>query len=952
MTGNSRLGTKPHLNSIESPLRHPSCVEPSENAEKCSLAGHFADNYASLATAAFGQRIQVQLKLLTDRLRSDAKAKAIVNLASLEQHLCELLTESSVRSLSLAILKLFQTLATAGAETLNTMSPEQIELTVREHGYEWLACAYPELDSLLQARLNLLASAIADAVRHFQQDRDQLTQLGLTRDDQRLIGIRALGEESHDRGRHPLLLEFEGGHSLVYKPRSLGMEATWQWALGELTQQTGDPLSQQPALLDCNSHGWMQTIVRQAAKDDAALERYFQRFGLQLALAHAMGVGDLHSENVIAVGDEPVMIDCEVFVGLDLPWYDQATRSHFATVLGTGLLPWTIVSRGSPTLNRAGIATGPHITEQHWQGEVDAEGLLQAVRVDRITATAHSPFRPDSTPDWRRLGTALARGYEHGYRALLEPCRARRFQQQLLKRLKDQSVRILPRTTHHYSQLLMALNSPAGLARPEQRAGMLDKLELATPHCPGIEALIPAERSSLEKGDVPAFGARLGSRTLFWEGKPLAPAFFPPGSENAPAQRLAQMNEADLARQLRLIEESFAEFKPPRLPPTPARSPSCRTTAQALGQLILDAATRGHWFEANHNGTYASLSRIDYSLEKGTSGLALLFAGLAAAGSGQHWASRARTLLQDNLDLPADTMAQSGAGGHAGLGGQIFTLCASARLLDEPVWVERARTLLPLLHQALLSESRMDLMAGCAGGLLAALELYRMSGDPSALECARLARRRLTAAQLASDDGAAWPSCTEADRRPLTGMAHGSSGIRMALARLQTIDPAADIPELLAQAARFEQRQHDWQHGGAVDGCGEAWCRGTLGVGLAWSEQQAAMGTVAPNELIRAMPGACLHFRSDNDSLCHGRLGNLLMLRRLRRHWPSSTAAIDLEHAISDMLAEINQGEVICGSQPRREVYGLMAGMAGIAYGLLMLEQPDWPDPLILKVSP
>lgn len=940
------------MNTIDLPLQGQPPIEPSEIAESCNLAHHFADNFAPLAETCIGQRIQAQLKALNDSLRSDPRTKETVNIASLEHHLGKLLTETTVRSHGLALLKLFQALAAAGAEALAAKTTAQIEQTVREHGYEWLTRAYPELDSLLLARLKLLSSAIEEAVRHFLQDREQLIHLGLLDHGQRLAGIKALGEESHDGGRRPLLLAFEDGHSLVYKPRGLGMEATWQWALAELTRQTGDQLSQQPTLLDCGKHGWMQTIVRQAASNDGAMERYFQRFGLQLALAHAMGVGDLHSENVIAVGDEPVMIDCEVCVGLDLPWYDRATRSHFATVLGSGLLPWTIVSKGSPTLNRAGIATGPHITEQHWQGEVDAEGMLQAVRIDRIITTAHSPFRPDSTPDWSRLGTALARGYEHGYRALLELCRARQFQQQLQNRLKNQSVRVLPRTTHHYSQLLTALNGPVGLAGPEQRAGVLDKLELATPYCPGIEALIPAERSSLEKGDVPAFSARLGSRTLFWEGKPLAPDFFPTGSENAPAQHLAHMNEADLARQLRLIKESFAEFKPPRLPFSADRSDGCRPTAQALGQLILDAATRGHWFEANHNGTYASLSRIDYSLEKGTNGLALLFAGLAAAGCGHHWASRARTLLQENLDLPTETMAQSGAGGHAGLGGQIFTLCASARLLDESVWLDRARALLPLLDQVLLSESRLDLMAGCAGGLLAALELYRMSGDPSALECARLARRRLTAAQLASDDGTAWPSCTEADQRPLTGMAHGSSGIRMALARLQIIDPATDIPDLLARAARFEQRQHDWQHGGAVDGCGEAWCRGTLGVGLAWSEQQAALGTDAPKELIQALQHACLHFRSDNDSLCHGRLGNLLMLRRLRRHWPSSTAAIDLEPAISDMLSEINQGEVVCGSQPRREVYGLMAGMAGIAYGLLMLERPDWPDPLTLKALP
>lgn len=914
------------------------------------LTAYFTDHFNALAAGVMERPVDMALRRFIGQLQKNAELQPIAETLKLVDSIRSMLIDDSVRSFSLTILSLFKAVSTSGLDALEADSLNHLEDAMRSEGYQLLSSAFPDIGPHQQGRLALQIEALHEALQRFLADREKLMTSGLVEDSWRLVTISALSEESHDRGRRPLLFQFDGGQAIVYKPRNLGMESSWLWVLECIAEEIDVSIRHQPVLLDCGSHGWMERVSHRPASSEVALQRYFRSFGVQLSLANALGIGDLHSENIIAVDDEPVIVDCEVFTALDLPWYDSGLSSHFATVLGTGLLPWTIVERGKPTLNRAGLATGPHITEQHWQGRVDGVGLLQPVRVDQVVVSAHSPFDGCSSPDWASLGRALETGFADGYRAFLRLCHQTAFRKRLRSRLRGQLVRVLPRTTNHYSQLLTALNSPASQRSDSARKRVLDKLRLAAPYCCGIDVLIPFERASLTQGDIPAFNARIGSRDLYWQAQRVVSNFFPAGSEVALDRRLDRLNETDLGRQRRLIRETFGQFRSPRMPRSGGRILGCLQTAQGLGELLVESNTSGYWFEAHHNGDHASLSRLDYSLEKGVLGLALLFAGLAARGE-PRWEAHARPLLEASLTRPPAEMLRQGAGGHAGLGGQIFALCASARLLNDPGWLEHASSRLPLLSQALRDEQRMDLMAGCAGGLLAALELYRMTNDVAALECARLARSRLLDSRLNVAGGQAWPSCTEVDQRPLTGMAHGSSGIRMALARMQAVDPDARIPGVLEAVTRFEADRHDWQNGGAAGGQGEAWCRGTLGVALAWSEQHRTLGLPIPDHVTRALPGACQRYLSDNHSLCHGRLGNLLMIKRLSQSLPTLTLEPELSQAVDQLLDEINHGELLCGSMPRRELYGMMIGLAGIGYGLLVMDKPDWPDPMRLVVA-
>ncbi|QOC22781.1 type 2 lantipeptide synthetase LanM [Wenzhouxiangella sp. AB-CW3] len=924
-----------------------------------------ARQFPDLARLSFQQSVEHHLHDVRTVLLKQSTDPGRVDPGSVLASVQLLLNDELVNRLTPVVFRMCESIIAVGPVEIGD-SEHDLRQWIERHGLDLMSGAFPLLPDTVGGILSRQARAIAEALQRYFENHALIEQGLLHGSSGSLRRITPLGEETHNEGQRPLRFEFSSGHTVVYKPRSLGMEASFQWCLEKVLKARGKSSRRQPAIVDLGTHGWMEWIEAVPARTREQLEAYHYHFGLQLAVADLLGMGDMHSENVIAVADEPVMVDCEVCVAIDLPWYDPPQISHFDTVLGLGLLPWEVVGSGVRTRNRAGLATSAKALVHEWQVSVDDDARLSLSRVEKSIDATHSPFLGNSLkPDWPSLGRRLADGFRDGADSIRELLDQADFSDTLTRRLDGQIVRILPRTTWHYARLQSALHGAEGLADKRARGQLLAKLELADARHPGISQLASHEQSSLLAGDVPAFHGRLGSRELIWQGQCVAADFLPPSATQALGRRWRRLGAADTERQVRLIQQTFGLYELPTLQCKDSGSnvpADPRSLAAEVGEWLLSRQTSDYWFEANLAGDSARVAGIDTSLETGVLGISVFFAGLAAAGEAQ-FEDHARRLANVALDRSEAALLDTGPGGHAGLGGLMFSLCSLSSLLDDAAWIERAERLLPLLEQTVARDERMDLMAGCAGALAAATELARCTGSPDAMRCAQVARERILAHHVPANPGCAWLSCTTADGRPLPGMAHGSSGIRMALMRLQSLDPIAEVDDRVAGAVEFEAagfdfelRRFDARHPSAHDRQttikGEAWCNGTLGIALAdvdIGQQQARHGSALMHAALGGVHG---RLQTDNHSLCHGDLGNLLMLSRLKPAYPDALGSLELEVIRDRLLSELSSGPIHCGARPFRTLHGMMAGLAGIGYGLLLLDHSDWPDPLRLRLGP
>lgn len=124
--------------------------------------------------------------------------------------------------------------------------------------------------------------------------------------------------DTHRDGRSVLLLQFREGLQLVYKPKSLAIDVHFQELLAWLnTCDRCLPLAT-IKILDRGTYGWSEYIAARDCVSEAEVQRFYERQGAYLALLSALEATDFHSENIIAAGEHPMLVDLEALFHPDV----------------------------------------------------------------------------------------------------------------------------------------------------------------------------------------------------------------------------------------------------------------------------------------------------------------------------------------------------------------------------------------------------------------------------------------------------------------------------------------------------------------------------------------------------------------------------------------------------------------------------------------------------------
>ena len=238
-----------------------------------------------------------------------------------------------------------------------------------QDGFWTLWKNYPVLAQLIAITLDFWVEATAEFIERFQVDCPEIAKrLGdcmlqksaLTKQvveeaqlPNRLGQIESIKgslSDFHNQGRSVLILTFKSGQKLVYKPQNLEMEIAYNKFLDWCNQQQCPLPFKVLNHYNRDNYGWVLDYVEQEpCPDRASSHRFYQRGGMLLCLLYVLGANDCHYENVIAHGEELVLIDLETMMHpqaqaiTDSPQAIQemltGTQQLSDSVLRTGLLP-------------------------------------------------------------------------------------------------------------------------------------------------------------------------------------------------------------------------------------------------------------------------------------------------------------------------------------------------------------------------------------------------------------------------------------------------------------------------------------------------------------------------------------------------------------------------------------------------------------------------------------
>jgi len=762
-------------------------------------------------------------------------------------------------------------------------------------GYGLLLDEFPVLGRLLTVITELWLEGSEEMLRRLAASRLELRQHFGIAPDAFLHKVQLGLSDPHRGGRAVAILSF-GDRSnddiikLVYKPKDMQVDYTYQFFLQTLNDASSLSPLRTLTVLSCDGFGFMEWVEHRPCSNDGELEHFYTNAGRIMAVLHLLGCTDCHYENLIASGDQLVLIDTETLLEADLrdlisddgddPDHLSDLRTSMqGSVLRSGLLPqWLMAGAGKKRafdISALGIQPPPPEREKPgWLG-LNSDGMMAGRSTQPCELPTSLPVELGSPQRLTDFIDQLCDGFAQ---QLQEAIRLRPLLLEALERFSGQPRRLVARATRLYFTIQRQMLEPASLRSAVAQGLKLEQLSrsfVLANEKPRNWPMFFAELLQMERLDIPFFEHLIDGEDLpLPEGLPSIPGFMKTSGLTAARRRLQALDQAEISFQQQLIRGAIAArhlkantrvdesagtadgaaAAPAKtgahidvVGPDVYRQEAFRLGVQLWNSSIRDRKGRPEWLgmDLGADGESFHFGLIGHSLYSGASGIALLFARLALASPGAAtaaiWRERAWSccaglaeMAERNGNAQLFRWVRDQPYGISGSGGTLLSL-----LLLAEAGIGDAASLADLLVQQLRPErlhtdEDIDVIGGVTGliGPLIAL------GSEQSLALASICGERLLTLQ--SDTGG-WSSGggpASQHRPPLTGFSHGAAGMAAALARLAEATAEARYAEAARRAIAYERSvfvsdQANWPDFRSTPEPNEfmlSWCHGAPGI--------------------------------------------------------------------------------------------------------------------------
>ena len=518
---------------------------------------------------------------------------------------------------------------------------------------------YPVLARLLGTASLHATRAAAEMLARLAADRTDVvgTLLGGL-DPGPVVAIAPGLGDSHREGRSVSAVSFADGRTVIYKPRSLASHVLFGEVVAWLNERVPRIGLRTVATVARPGYGWVEFVASRPLTWPSEADLFYRRHGVLLAALYALHATDMHCDNVIACGDQPVLIDVETLLHPTLPEPgapassasgdstsgnsasgnkapgnsasgsagsgsrapgDPAARALAASVRRTGLLPYPAIGEHG-LRDQSGL--GGDAQGRCPDGVLDwAPPATDRTQLIRRPATADTnpgnrPSRDGETVDPADHEDAVLEGFRLGYNAIAAD---RTGFARLIESRGDTEVRVIIRSTRGYARLLHESTHPDLLRDARDRDDAFDVLREVSADHPVRHALAGHELIDLWAGDIPLVTSRPQARGLWTSAGQHLPGLLDRPALTCALDTISAMGEVDRNDQEWVISTSLATRRktgghrgavPAQRPVTAAAADPDRLLAAACG--LADRIVARGISDADRSGHVASASRVNW----------------------------------------------------------------------------------------------------------------------------------------------------------------------------------------------------------------------------------------------------------------------------------------------------------------------------------------------------
>jgi lantibiotic modifying enzyme len=330
---------------------------------------------------------------------------------------------------------------------------------------------FPVLAGLWSQLISQWCDHVTEVLSRFAADRRAVAHTFL--DGQplgKIVDIRASLSDPHNHGRTVMELQFEAG-AVIYKPRPGDGEWEWGSLLEWLNDQSFQPRLRAGRVLRRKGYCWMERIEAGPCKNAAEARRFHERMGGLIAAAYLLRAVDCHRDNLIASGEDPVLVDADAL------WHVSSTTKTpgpFDILSHTGFFP---NSNPRSLQSRSSVLSRTHPGRQ----------------ATRIGAKPLSGVQ---------FGAEIVKGFGRAWHCILGTPERRKAFTRRVRRIQSRKRRWFYRATEKYAAIKRASIQPGALRSAQERHLLIARLSRRSTVDLGI---IEAEIAALTRLDIPYF---------------------------------------------------------------------------------------------------------------------------------------------------------------------------------------------------------------------------------------------------------------------------------------------------------------------------------------------------------------------------------------------------------------------------------------------------------------
>ncbi|MBI2279242.1 MAG: type 2 lantipeptide synthetase LanM [Bacteroidetes bacterium] len=904
----------------------------------------------------------------------DKNKKNIIN--SFIKYLCDNLEKLSEKTIFYEFKVWESTFDNEGVinrkEKTNLFYEKLREIEFKLHFYN----EYPVLYRLIKDEIVRLKCNLIELFNRLLDDFNEIhNQFSLKEKDSVLSIDFGLGDR-HNKGKTVSIINFESGKKIVYKPHSLELDVKFNFFIKHLSSELKHEIIS-PKTISKLDYGWQEFIIHEKTNDTKLLQEFYYKIGVHLSVFYLLNGGDLHFENIISSLSNPMVIDIET---LFQPKFNEKKDDRllsFDNVSKVTLLPF-MMDVGDGYLELGGLAdpSGQKSPLKKTKfntetGKLDSEDIY-------FKDNRNIPFTKESKHRLLDFADFIVEGFSNCYNIFLN---SKDEKTNLINELFEGcKIRVLVRDTLIYSHLLKEETHPSLLTNGFKIDMHFDWLWGHVAHFKYLEPVIEIEKNSLINFDIPYFFTEFSSKKLHTVNDGEIDDFFLYSSKKCLNDSFKNISKEDLKRQEWVIRASILGYERSNKKIMHNINPSeiiekeinlfeeTKRIADELMNISFQNNQYASWlnieFSGVNNEVY-SIEETDYSFHNGLLGDLIFFQTLAFISKEKKYVLFADKIYNYLIEsIKKDIHNTTNIGVHTGLGGLLYSLTILYEITKDITFISDLEDIIETLDfKKLIDESKANsLVKGRAGFLISLCKYYPYAKDKSIiLDSINYCCDKLIEDAIFEDNFVSW--LPEYNKKPLTGLAHGSSGYALAFLKAFNLTNNINYQEIIQKIINFENTFYDSQFKNWLDRRdfivndndrykSYGWSHGAPGIGLVRvkllenKKISNSFKKVLEKDLKISIESTIKNgFIKNNDNLVYGKMGNIDLLIESSKY----KNEINYLRILRTILSQKEDLGWRFGFNPSLFYKpGLMTGCSGIGYQLLRCIDHDLPSLLAL----